>query len=224
MSIKAEIPSKTEDILDLMLDDDSRQDWDENHDMQEVLDGFLVNEIDNLDESNTGKYGFLFKDEAKLDEANKKEIIELCKTIEETKGYKIKFVTVQYSSMKSPAPMMVAKRDFVTVCLVGQCVKTKAFVFCLTSIDYNLPTSLAQKAKSGGYVRAKHICTGTLLRNTNNVTEFFTVSMIDPGAYVPPRIIKMFAPKRAYELPGLSEFAATRKSKNIPGASALFSS
>ena len=43
--------------------------------------------------------------------------------------------------------------------------------------------------------------------------------MVDPGAYVPPSVIKMFAPKRALELPALATLVTKRKASKKVGAS-----
>lgn len=218
--MKAKISCARLSLFDLLLDDSYRQKWDDNHEMQANLNGFLITE-NKFDETIVAEnLRFLISASNDIPKDEKEELQHLVQNFEKKTNYRIKLLSTQYSRMKSPAPMLVAKRDFVTVCIVAHHVDTNDVAFCLTSLDdYPLPIKLEQEIKKAKYVRATHIATGTLLRDDGDLTELISVSMIDPGAYVPPRIIKMFAPQTAEDLTEVAPLAEERKKESLAGAS-----
>ena len=224
--MKAKVECNKKILMDMFLDGDNRHLWDENHEFMETMEQFLLSEQAAASSTpTTTDVEEMATNFASLSDDDKNSLADLVKTLEEKYKFRPILATVQYSSMKSPAPMVVAKRDFVSVCLLAQHVETRTAVLCMSSLDYNLPATVAQRSSSGGYVRGRIICVGIVIKERSDKTdacEFISISMIDLGVYVPPRMIKMFAPQlaqRANEVPKLAVIAKKLASEQPAGPS-----
>uniref|UniRef100_A0A7S3PQQ2 START domain-containing protein n=1 Tax=Aplanochytrium stocchinoi TaxID=215587 RepID=A0A7S3PQQ2_9STRA len=183
--VRGETDSNAPDLLEFLIDAEIRGEWDELHESQTTLDEMYFDK---------------HPEEASL---------------LDDEGYEIVAGSVQHSTVNSPAPMIVAKRDSVTVALVAKRKSDGALLLCLTSIeDKRAPPEGANK-----YIRAKVLCAGTLIEpipGRPGHCRLFTASLIDPAAYVPHSLIKMIAPTRALEIANFGKMAKDRAAKKPP--------
>jgi len=185
ISVSGYTDSNPPDLLEFLIDGDIRGEWDDLHENQTTLDHIYFDQ--HPEEAN------LLEDE----------------------GFEIVAGAVQHTSIKSPAPMVVAKRDSVTLALISKRKSDGALLLCLTSVeDKRAPPEGANK-----YIRAKVMCAGSLISPMPNKPGFsmmHTVTLIDPSAYVPHSIIKMIAPTRAAQIADFGELSRKRAATKEP--------
>eukprot|EP00924_Labyrinthula_sp_SR-Ha-C_P007943 maker-scaffold_41-snap-gene-1.29-mRNA-1 protein AED:0.00 eAED:0.00 QI:39/1/1/1/1/1/4/436/471 len=182
-------------LVELFADESVRGTWDSNHEFIQILERFALPGI---------------KQGSRHSELSATDVLEL-KILQNEFAkefqcrYELLQVSVQYNCLKSPAPWLVSKRDFMSASVLIKEPNTNKLFQVMRNIEY--PFSRGNK-KNKEYVRAKFLCSGTVIQQLPNETcNFFSLTMMDPGLYVPPKVVKMFTPQRANEVEKLDTLA-----------------